>query len=165
MNNTAVLCRPNRRSLNSGLLGGLLSFAVGFAGAQETQMPKIFDGLTSFESYYGCAVYFHRSVDFEMTALKLRPADARMRGALKSLLTMKTHMLLWDSSRIADERRQSISSLLAKKPTDEAPDVMTYCVAVSNGAEAQMTPQLRKTVAGLVAEEIREKLRAIGAKG
>ena len=165
MNNTPACCRLNRSSISFALLAGLIGLAGEAAGAEETPMPKIFEGLASLESYYGCAVYFHRSVDFEMTGLKIRPNDARMRSALRSLLTMKTHMLLWDASGITEERRRSISNLLAKEPTEEASDVMTYCIAVSNGAEAQLTPRLRKIVDGLVAQEMREKLRAIGAKG
>ena len=146
------------------LLFTLLALSHSAYGAEETALPSKFQSMSTAETYYACSVFFYRSVQFEVSALKLEPRNKSFQRSLRDLLTMKTHVLLLNTEEVLDERRRTISGDLSSEVNEESGDVLTYCVAMSNSVADQLNSRLRSIVAGIVNDEYKTKLASVRSR-
>jgi hypothetical protein len=153
------------RCVQTAILAVLITMGVGSAGAAApTPTPKLFAQFSKPEMQYACGVFFDRSSQFELESIKRQPDDVNRQKTMRVIVGMKIYIVAASSSKIADERAKAIAGVMPDDFTQFAPDVLDYCVGVSNAIEAQMSTPLKEAAAQRVDQELRVRLKEAGVQ-
>ena len=137
--------------------------------ARGADMPPAFQNLSRLQSYSGCSMYFDDMVKLTMDSLKNEPDDRVLQMLLRQFVTDRTQLVLLAPSDELTTQQSLVAYKAMMAATKELKSLEDYCETVSKNfpllvSEGLSSKTARAGFAKNINDELRDKLRSVGAK-